>query len=175
MDRIDRAWGRLLEGCALMACVLIGAVALMICLDVLLRNVPLVPGVQGLSWSNELSESALYLITMLAAPWLLRQGQHIRVDIVLRVLPKGLGWACEWVADAIALCCCLAVAWYGAVATWQSYAQGSISIKTLVMPEWWSLVPLPAAFLLLAVEVLFRMRRLATGPRAPRDDSVSAS
>ena len=94
MDRIDRAWGRLLEGCALLACVLVGAVALMICLDVLLRNVPLVPGVQGLAWSNELSELALYLITMLAAPWLLRQGQHIRVDIVLRILPGDTAACC---------------------------------------------------------------------------------
>ena len=34
---------------------------------------------------------------------------------------------------------------------------------------------LPAAFALLAVEVLFRMRRLWLGERAPRDDSVSAS
>ena len=147
----------------------------MICADVLLRNVAILPGVQGLAWSNEISETALYVVTMLAAPWLLRQGQHIRVDIVLRILPKKAGWACEWAADAIAFACCVCVAWFGAVATWDSWAQGSITIKTLVLPEWWSLAPLPAAFALLAVEVLFRMRRLWLGERAPRDDSVSAS
>lgn len=174
-DRLDRAWGRLLEALALVACLLIGGVTVMICADVLLRNVALLPGVQGLAWSNEISETALYVITMLAAPWLLRQGQHIRVDIVLRILPRQAGWACEWISDAIAFACCVSVAWFGAVATWQSYAQGSISIKTLVMPEWWSLAPLPVAFTLLAIEVLFRMRRLWLGERAPRDDSVSAS
>jgi TRAP-type transport system small permease protein len=175
LDRIDRAWGRLLEGLALCACLLIAGVALMICMDVLLRNVALVPGVQGLAWSNELSETALYVITMLAAPWLLRQGQHIRVDIVLRLLPPRAGWVCEWICDCIALACCLLVSWYGALAAWQSYTQGSITIKTLVLPEWWTLAPLPAAFALLAVEVLFRMRRLSLGDRAPRDDTVSAS
>jgi TRAP-type C4-dicarboxylate transport system permease small subunit len=175
LDRIDRAWGRLLEGFALGACLLIAGVALMICADVLLRNVALIPGVQGLAWSNELSETALYVITMLAAPWLLRQGQHIRVDIVLRILPREIGWFCEWICDVIALACCLLVSWYGALATWQSYAQGSITIKTLVLPEWWSLAPLPIAFALLAIEVLFRMRRLWLGERAPREDSVSAS
>jgi TRAP-type C4-dicarboxylate transport system permease small subunit len=175
LDRFDRAWGRLLEGFALCACLLIAGMALMICMDVLLRNVALVPGVQGLAWANELSETALYLITVLAAPWLLRQGQHIRVDIVLRILPRQAGWACEWVSDAIAFFCCLCVAYYGAVATWESYAQGSLTIKTLVLPEWWSLAPLPAAFALLAVEVLLRMRRLWLGERAPRDDTVSAS
>ena len=90
---------------------------LMICLDVLLRNVPLAPGVQGLAWSNELSETGLYLLTMLAAPWLLRHGRHIRVDILLRVLPRPVGWACECLSDAIAFACCVCVVVYGARAT----------------------------------------------------------
>jgi TRAP-type C4-dicarboxylate transport system permease small subunit len=175
LERIDRAWGRLLEAFALGACALIAGITLMICLDVLLRNVPLIPGVQGLAWSNELSETGLYLLTMLAAPWLLRQGRHIRVDILLRVLPKPVGWACEWLSDAIAFACCVCVVIYGTRATWESFSQGSITIKTLVLPEWWSLAPLPVAFVLLAGEVLLRMRRLWLGAHAPRDDAVSAS
>lgn len=175
MERFDRAWGRLLEAFALGACALIAAMTLMICLDVLLRNVPLVPDVQGLAWSNELSETGLYLLTMLAAPWLLREGKHIRIDIVLRVLPKRVGWACEWLSDVIALACCVCVVAYGSRATWESFSQGSITIKTLVLPEWWALAPLPVAFALLAVEVLLRMRRLWLGERAPREDAVSAS
>ena len=175
MDRWSATWGRLLEAFALAACALVAAMTLMICADVLLRNVPLIPGLQGLAWSNELSETTLYLVTMLAAPWLLRQGQHIRVDIVLRAIPARAGWYCEWVADATAFACCACMVVYGASAAWQSWSQGSISIKTLVTPEWWTLAPLPFAFALLAVEVLFRMRRLARGARAPRNDAVSAS
>lgn len=165
----------MLEAFALGACALIGLMTLMICADVLLRNVPLIPGVDGLAWSNELSETGLYLITMLAAPWLLREGRHIRIDIVLRAIPRKAGWICEWVSDGIAFTCCVTVVLYGARATWESFSQNSITIKTLVMPEWWALAPLPAAFALLAVEVLFRMRRLALGPKAPREDAVSAS
>ena len=175
MERIDRVWDRLLEAFALAACALIAGMTLTICLDVLLRNVPLIPGMQGLYWSNELSETGLYLLTMLAAPWLLRQGRHIRVDILLRVIPKPVGWACEWISDAIAFACCVCVVIYSARATWESFSQGSISIKTLVMPEWWTLAPLPVAFALLAIEVLLRMRRLALGAHAPREDAVSAA
>jgi len=36
--------------------------------------------------------ASLYLITLLTAPGLLRIGQHIRIDIVLRVLPARVGW-----------------------------------------------------------------------------------
>lgn len=173
MDRLEAAYGRLLEALALVACALIFGMMLMICADVLLRNVRIIPGVAGLAWSNEISEGALYLVTMLTAPWLLRRGQHIRVDIILRAVPKQVGWIFEWAVDVLGLACCLLIAWYGARATVTSFKAGSMSIKTLVTPEWWLLGVLPAAFLALSLEMLFRMRRLALGERAPRDDAVS--
>jgi TRAP-type C4-dicarboxylate transport system permease small subunit len=173
MDRIEAGYGRALEVLALLGAALILAMTLMICADVLLRNLRIIPGVVGLEWSNELSEGMLYLITMLTAPWLLRRGQHIRVDIVLRAVPKPVGWCFEWIADALGLLCCAAIAYYAARAALASYQAGSMSIKTLVTPEWWLLSALPIAFFLLAVEMAFRMRRLYLGERAPRDDAVS--
>ena len=173
MDQLEAAYGKLLEAFALVACALILGMTLMICADVLLRNVRIIPGVAGLEWSNEISEGMLYVITMLTAPWLLRRGQHIRVDIVLRAVPKQVGWVFEWIVDSLGLACCLAIAWYGARASLASFQAGSISIKTLVTPEWWLLSVLPVAFLALSFEMLFRMRRLALGERAPRDDAVS--
>ena len=67
----------------------------------------------GIAWSNEVSEDILYLVTLLSAPWLLRQGQHIRVDIVLRALPARLGWLLEWLGDMLGLACSLYFVWYG--------------------------------------------------------------
>jgi TRAP-type C4-dicarboxylate transport system permease small subunit len=115
----------------------------------------------------------LYLITMLVAPWLLRRGQHIRVDIVLRAVPRRVGWGFEWVTDSLGLICCATMAYYGVRAALASYTSGSMSIKTLVTPEWWLLSALPLAFAALALEMGFRMRRLYLGERAPRDDAVS--
>jgi len=43
------------------------------------------------------------------------------------------------------------------------------------MPEWWFLAPLPICFALLAVEFVFRMRRLGQAEIGPRDDAVSAA
>ena len=90
----------------------------------------LVPGLAGLEWANEISEAMLYLVTLLCAPWLMRQGQHIRVDIILRAVPKPVGWAFEWIVDVLALGCCAAMAYYGARAALASYSAGSMSIKT---------------------------------------------
>ena len=180
MKRLSELYGKLLDALALGACALLFAMMMMICADVLLRNLP-AAGLrslglpQGLAWSNEISELMLYLLTMLSAPWLLRQGQHIRVDILLRAIPRFIAWCCEWVADICGFLCCLWMVWYGARVAYKSYTDAAMSIKTLVTPEWWSLAPLPFAFALLAIEMIFRMHRLAIGPRAPRDDAVSAS
>jgi TRAP-type C4-dicarboxylate transport system permease small subunit len=174
MERLSEAFGRVLAGLALLASLLLFAMTLMICADVLLRNVPLVPGLRGLAWSNEVSEGMLYLITLLTAPWLLRRGQHIRVDILLRAIPGPAAWICEWVSDIAAFCCCAIIAVYAWRSAAASYASGSLSIKTLVTPEWWLLGALPLAFGLLAIELLFRMRRLYRSERAARDDAVSA-
>jgi TRAP-type C4-dicarboxylate transport system permease small subunit len=175
IDRLSNAYGRLLTALALAGCGVLFAMMLVIVLDVLLRNVA-VPGLpRGLSWSNEISELMLYLITMCVAPWLLRRGMHIRVDIVLRVIPPRLAWSLEWVGDAIGLMCCIVIAWVGTQAAWSSYVSGAVNIKTLVTPEWWSLAPLPAVFVLLAIEMLFRMVRLYRAERAPRADAVNAA
>ncbi|MGE5639079.1 MAG: TRAP transporter small permease [Clostridia bacterium] len=173
MARLEAAYARLLELLALGGALLILAMTLMICADVLLRNVRLIPGLAGLEWSGEISEAMLYAVTMLTAPWLLHRGQHIRVDIVLRAVPPRLGWAFEWTADVLGFACCLAIAYFGARAAYASYASGALSIKTLVTPEWWLISLLPAAFLALTLEMAFRMRRLYLSPRAPRDDAVS--
>ena len=174
-SRASHAYGRLLAALALGGCAVMFAMMLVIVADVALRNLAL-PGLpRGIDWSNEVSELMLYLTTVLVAPWLLRQGQHIRVDILLTALPPRMAWYLEWAADTLGLACCLFMAWYGAKATWASWSSGALSIKTLVTPEWWSLAPLPAMFVLLSIEMLFRMKRLHEGERAPRQDAVSAA
>ena len=174
IDRLSSLYGRLLEVLAGAACLMLFAMMLMICADVLLRNVALIPSMRGLGWSNDVTEAMLYLITMCAAPWLLRRGQHIRVDIVLRAIPKHAAWYCEWTTDFLALACCLVMVLYGARMTLASFSSGALSIKTMVTPEWWLLAPLPIAFALLAIEVLFRMRRLLHAERGAREDAVTA-
>ncbi len=175
IHKLSLQYGRLLAALALLGCAILMAMMLIIVVDVALRNlaIPGLPG--GLAWSNEISELMLYLITMCVAPWLLRQGQHIRVDIVLQALPRRLAWNLEWLGDLIGFACCVVIAWYGAQAAWSSYLSGAVNIKTLVTPEWWSLLPLPVVFFLLSIEMVFRMIRLQRGVRGPRHEAVSAA
>src|SRR3989337_473242 len=109
MQKLENVYGRLLEVLALAGCALIFGMTLMICADVFLRNVRIVPGMVGLEWANEISEGMLYLVTVLTAPWLMRQGPDHRPDSLPRPRPRPLGWAMEWVVDMLALACCSAI------------------------------------------------------------------
>src|SRR5207302_8436589 len=110
------------------------------------------PAAVGLEWAHAVSEAVVFRVTLLTAPGRLRRGQHIRVDIVLRAVPPRLGWVFEWIVDTLALGCCALIAWYSARAAWASFAAGSLSIKTLITPEWWLLSVLPLAFTALTLE-----------------------
>jgi|KBSMisStaDraftv2_1062788.scaffolds.fasta_scaffold298126_2 TRAP-type C4-dicarboxylate transport system permease small subunit len=175
IEALQAAFGRLYDLMVVLACMLLLVMVTSITLDVVLRNVE-IPGLpRGFPGASDISEYALYLCTLLAAPWLLRGGQHIRVDILLRAFPSRLAWACEWVSDAMAFGACVVLACMGLVVALRSYASGAIQIKSIVIPEWWVMAPLPIAFSLLTVEFAFRMWRLAHGPKEPRSDAVSAS
>jgi TRAP-type C4-dicarboxylate transport system permease small subunit len=171
MARLSELYGRLLDALVVAACILLLLMTVMIGADVVSRNL----GGGGVPVSNELSEDILYLMTLLVAPWLLRQGQHIRVDIVLRALPVRAAWLLEWFGDIVGFFCCLYFVWYGCLITISSYNAGSINIKTLVTPEWWTLAPLPLGFALLAIEFIFRMHRLTSAEIGLRDDAVSVA
>jgi TRAP-type C4-dicarboxylate transport system permease small subunit len=140
-------------------------------LDIVLRNL----GRTGFSWANEVSEYALYLITMCTAPWLLRRGQHVRIDIVLTLVPPPVAWCMEAAADLIGFAVCLILARYGVAMAADSWRIGATTIKNLVFPEFWLLAPLPFCFILLAAEFVLRLYRLITGERARRIEATSVN
>lgn len=170
MSRLSQAFGRLLDGLMLGAALLLLAMVTLVTADVLVRN--LAGG--AITWANEVTEYALYVMTVLAAPWLLRQGRHIRLDLVLTLVPRPVAWRMELCADVLGFLLCLVLARYGAMMTWESWRTGSLTIKNLVFPEWWLLAPVPAVFALLAIEFVFRLRRLVDGDRTRRSDATSA-
>ena len=167
--RLSDWFGRLFDALAAAAALTLLAMVALVTADIVLRNTI----GTGFAWSNEVTEYALYIITLLTAPWLLRRGQHVRIDMLLVIVPPRVAWACEAAADLLGLAASLILVWYGAIMTVQSARLGSITIKNLVFPEWWLLWPLPACFALLALEFMFRFHRLLGAPRTRRHEATS--
>src|SRR5258708_21065974 len=76
-------FGRLFDALAIAAALILLAMVSLVTADIVLRNTT----GGGFAWANEVSEYALYLMTLLTAPWLLRRGQHVRLDIILTPVP----------------------------------------------------------------------------------------
>ena len=141
-------FGKLLEGLAALAAILLGVTALAITLDVVARNV----GLGTLPWILEVSEYVLPLATFLAAPWLLHRNEHVRLDVLLARLP----WL-NHVANLVGLGACGVLVVYGVRTILNSAAQGSMVFKSVVFPEWWLYAPVPLCFGLLSIEFLRRL------------------
>jgi TRAP-type C4-dicarboxylate transport system permease small subunit len=169
VTRLSNTFGRLFEALAAIAALMLLAMVILVTADIVLRNIARV----GFPWANEVTEYALYLITLLTAPWLLRRGQHVRIDVALVLVPPRLAWAMEAAGDILGLAASLVLVWYGSVMTAQSARLGSITIKNLVFPEWWLLWPLPVCLALLALEFVFRFHRLLAAPRERRHEATS--
>lgn len=171
MNRASALFGYLLNALAVLAALTLLGAVLLVTADILLRNLTRT----GFAWANEVSEYALFFITVLTAPWLLRRGQHIRLDLVLAMVPARVAWMMEAVADLAGLAVCVVLVRYSLVMTLDSARLGSITIKNLVFPEWWVLAPLPACFILLAVEFVFRFRRLIGSEKGRRREATSVA
>jgi len=169
MTRTSALFGRLVEALATLAALILLAMVVIVSADIILRNL----AGAGFAWANEVSEYALYVMTLLTAPWLLRRGQHIRLDIALTFVPPYVAWLMETLSDVLGFAVCVILIRYGVHMTLDSARLGAITIKNLVFPEWWLLAPLPAAFLLLAIEFVFRFQRLMEGERTRRIEATS--
>jgi len=171
LSRVDRWACKAEEWLASLACGLVLLMVIAICVDVTLRAVMR----SGLTSASAVAEYSLYAITFLAAPLLLRKGQHIRVDLMLRALPPKAAWVVEWVVDTAGA----AISGLFLVASVhvlvQSYTQSSMVMREVIFPEWWIYVPMPVSLGLLTIEFLLRMRRLVQGERRMREEATSAA
>ena len=148
MPALGRAWDALVTALGLLAGALFGLMALAIGVDVALRNL----GAGGAGWLIEAIEYGLLVATMLAAPWVLREGAHVSVDVLVAQLPGRWGDAARRLSAVLGLAVCAGVAWYGARATAQAMARDSLVFKSLVFPEWWILALVPVGMALMGVE-----------------------
>jgi TRAP-type transport system small permease protein len=149
-----RAYGLFLQALAGAAALLLGAMALLVTLDVVMRNV----GLGTIAWVNEVSEYSLPVATLLIAPWLLHRNEHVRLDVVLVLAPKSLSRMLERCCDVIGIAICAVFVWYSVRLILDSSRIGSMVVKTLAIPEWWQYALVPVSFSLLAVEFARRLR-----------------
>jgi TRAP-type C4-dicarboxylate transport system permease small subunit len=135
-------------GMAALAAFLMAAMMVVICLDVVLRNL----GYQSSAHFFTFTEYALLMLPCMGAPWLVREKGHIYVEILLMSLGPRVR---ARMTTAIGLACialCLVLAWYGWGITFKDFANAEKDVRSLDMPRWIVVMWIPLAFSLMAVE-----------------------
>ncbi len=139
------------------------------CLDVAARTFRLF----ATPWSLDLSEYALYAITFLGAPWVLRENGHIAIELVVERLPPRARAAARFASDALGTAVCAVLFYYACRAFWRSYSSGNLVYETFVFPEWYLYVLAPVIFLILLLQFLVRLWGPAPEPgQGPHREAV---
>lgn len=145
-----------ISGLATLVAVAYGLAALLMTADIGLRAARL----GALPWLLEATEYVLYGGTFLAAPWVLRKGAHVRVDLLVAGLPRRWSTAAEIGADAVGFFVSATFLWFGLAAAAEAWRENSMQFKTWAVPEWILLAPIPLAAGLLMIEFALRAARV---------------
>ena len=135
--------------------VVYGLIALFMTVDIGIRAANL----GALAWLTELTEYLMYAGTFLAAAWTLRKGAHVRVDVLLMLLPRRAAAGLEIAMDALGFAIATVFLWYGSIALADAWRNHNVQYKTWAVPEWLLLAAMPTAAVLLMIEFILRMRR----------------
>jgi len=132
MQNIAKMHAALVGMLGFSAGVALACLAVLITIDVGIRNL----GLGNFPWLLEVSEYVLFAATFLAAPWVLRENAHVRVDLLLTALPGAAGRFLAGLADALGLAISAVLTWYALRVTADALERGDLIFKELVVPEW---------------------------------------
>ncbi len=158
----------LMRGCGWLAAAVIGLITIGVCADVIGRNLRL----GNVPWMLEVTEYALPIATLAAAPWLMWRNAHVRLDLLGMVLSRANQRRADRISAAVGLVVSLVFVWYGIATLLDSRRAGSIVMKALIFPEWWLFIPVPIGFALLGLECARRLIWPGTLTEAPLTESV---
>jgi TRAP-type transport system small permease protein len=167
----NRIFDLMLVTFAGVACACVIALSVGMTCDVIMRNVGWgsIPGVL------DASEFAVMLIAFLGAPWVLRHGGHVQVDVFTQMVPPRLQRTLQFLCETIGIAVSGMLLAYGIVLGSAAYSENARVIRTFIFPEWWvyAVVTLSAAMLLIEfVRRLFRLARIARDQSPPPSPSA---
>ena len=148
MRLLVRLYGRLIVALAAIAGVMLAGVFVMIVYDVTVRTL----GHQPPAHTSALSEYAMLYMTLLAAPWVLRNKGHVFVEFLAGSLPERVRRVLRRGIYVLCIAVCLGMAYYGMIAVLDYWQRGELDIKSIEIAKWAFYAPLPVGFSLCAVE-----------------------
>jgi TRAP-type C4-dicarboxylate transport system permease small subunit len=145
----------LIEYLAVLAALGLLFMPLLITADVLLRAL----NAGSIRWGVDVCEYILFASTYFGAPWLLRLGLHVRVDVLVQSLPKPFARRFEQCLDLTGGLICGTMAYYGALAALDAWRLDLKQYKSFTVVDWPFHVVFTLSMALLAIEFVRRLPR----------------
>ena len=147
MARSAWLWDRVGDLMALVAAAMLFWLMVSVVNSVIMRNI----GIQPFAWLFTSSEYAILYMTMLGAPWLVRERGHVHIELVTAALPDGVR---RIVSRAVALACvvvCVILAWQGWELFAKNWTRNDYDVRAYYFPKWILTITFPVAFAMMAV------------------------
>ena len=147
---IWNAFDKIIDFLAFLSGVLVVLLIFIIAYEVIMRYFIHKP----VGWIVEVCEYILLYITFLGTTWLLREGGHISVDIILNSLSSGATKSIHRVNSFVGAIACFFIVYYGTSYTWELFKLKAMVIQTLNTPKWILFAVIPFGSLLIAIQFL---------------------
>lgn len=138
----------LLNGMALLAGMMLVWLMVAIVLSVVIRNL----GLQPSAWFFLSTEYAMFYLTLLGAPWLVRHKGHVHIELLTSILPP---MTLQVLSRLVALLCtvvCVALAWKGYDLVSMNLARNDYDVRAFFVPKWILTITYPVCFSMMAIE-----------------------
>jgi len=154
-----RAFDHLLEAMAVLGMVILTAIMLAVCWEVVTRYFL----GRGSVWVIEFSEYALLYVTFLGTAWLLKREGHVEMDLLTIRLSGKTVRLTRGVVSIFAALLCLVLAWYGGAVAIDHLERGLHQPTLLGPPDFPLFAVIPVGFFLLFVQFLRRAHGCLAG------------
>ena len=148
MAKAFRLYTGIVNLMALIAAVMLVWLMISVILAVVMRNA----GVQPFAWLFTSSEYAILYMTMLGAPWLVREKGHVHIELVTAALPGRLRRAVSRSVAALCVIVSAILAWKAAELFLGNIARNDLDVRAYYVPKWILTIAFPISFGLMAVE-----------------------
>lgn len=156
MAFLSRSYLALLYAMAFAAGAILIWLMVSIIVSVAMRNA----GLQPFAWLFTSAEYGLFYMTLLGAPWLVREKGHVHIELLTAYLPAAAG---RVVSRLVALLCCLVciiLAWKGLDLFLTNVERGDYDVRAYFYPRWLLTIAFPLSFSIMAIE----FARFIAGP-----------
>ena len=145
---ISKAYSILLYALATIAGLTLVWLMISVIASVLMRNF----GLQPFAWLFTSGEYGLLYMTMLGAPWLVREKGHVHIELVTAALPDALRRIVSRGVAAACVLVCVILAWQGIELFLKNIERGDFDTRAYYYPRWLLTIAFPISIGMMSIE-----------------------